>query len=91
MWSDGKSCRVEGTFKAGILANAATSGFHLDDTSGQHHRGDGQPHARAFVGDVNFTAINQLNDHWAIRAGYQLLWLSGVATASEQVSRIQLQ
>lgn len=87
MWSDGKSCRVEGTFKAGILANTATSGFRLDDTSGNIIAATASRTREAFVGDVNFTAVNQLNDHWAIRAGYQLLWLSGVATASEQVSQ----
>ncbi|MEX0979080.1 MAG: hypothetical protein WDZ48_09525, partial [Pirellulales bacterium] len=40
----------------------------------------------AFVGDLNFTGLYQLTEHWAVRVGYQLLWISGVALASEQSS-----
>jgi len=35
---------------------------------------------------LNFTAVYQLNNAWSLRAGYQLLWLAGVAVAAEQAS-----
>ena len=37
-----------------------------------------------FIGDMNFTATYRLNDTWGLRAGYNLLWLSGVALAPNQ-------
>ena len=37
-----------------------------------------------FIGDMNFTATYRLTDTWGLRAGYNLLWLSGVALAPNQ-------
>jgi hypothetical protein len=39
----------------------------------------------AFVGDLNFTGIYRLNDVWNLRAGYNLMWISGVALAPDQL------
>lgn len=36
------------------------------------------------IGDLNATAVRRLGDHWGLRAGYTLLWFSGVAPAAEQ-------
>ena len=33
----------------------------------------------AFVGDLNFSIIYQLNRVWGLRTGYNLIWLEGVA------------
>jgi hypothetical protein len=38
----------------------------------------------AFVGDVNLSVIRRLNDVWGIRAGYNTIWISGVALAPDQ-------
>jgi hypothetical protein len=44
----------------------------------------------AFMGGVgllstiNLTAIYRLTDHWGLRAGYNLIWLDGVALAPNQ-------
>ena len=40
------------------------------------------------VGDLNFTAAYQLTNVWSIRGGYQLLWLTGLALASEQFPQV---
>lgn len=37
-----------------------------------------------FIGDINATLAYRINDVWAIRAGYNLIWLSGVALAPNQ-------
>lgn len=37
-----------------------------------------------FVGDLNLTVVRRINDVWGIRAGYNLIWLSGVALAADQ-------
>lgn len=39
-----------------------------------------------FVGDINLSAIYRLNDIWGIRAGYNTIWINGVALAPNQFS-----
>jgi hypothetical protein len=39
----------------------------------------------AFVGDLNLSAIYQLNRVWGLRFGYNLIWLEGVALAVDQL------
>ena len=38
----------------------------------------------AFVGDINLSAIYRLSDVWGIRAGYNTIWIGGVALAPDQ-------
>ncbi len=42
----------------------------------------------AFLGELNLTLIYPLTDRWAVRGGYNLLWLQGVALAPEQFGSI---
>ena len=42
----------------------------------------------AFVGDINLSASVQLTRTIALRGGYQLLWLAGIATATDQLPSI---
>jgi len=37
-----------------------------------------------FLSTLNLTAIYRISDHWGLRAGYNLIWLSGVALAPNQ-------
>jgi hypothetical protein len=37
-----------------------------------------------FIGDLNATLAYRLTDTWALRAGYNLVWLTGVALAPNQ-------
>ena len=39
----------------------------------------------AFVGDLNLTAIYQINSVWGARLGYNLIWIEGVALAPDQL------
>lgn len=39
----------------------------------------------AFVGELNVTGIYRLTDVWSVRAGYNLLWIAGVALAPDQL------
>lgn len=36
------------------------------------------------IGDLSTTLVRRFGDHWGVRAGYTLLWFSGVAPAAEQ-------
>lgn len=37
-----------------------------------------------FVGDINLSVVRRIDDVWRLRAGYNLIWLSGVALAADQ-------
>ncbi len=86
--------RIEAAAKAGVYGNAASSSLFFEYqgssfTSGNYwnaFRGNA-----AFVGDVNLTATFQFTRHVALRTGYQLLWLSGVASGTEQLQTLSAQ
>jgi hypothetical protein len=85
--------RFEGAAKAGIFGNAASTSaeaFADVDPFAISVGADASRGSVAFVGDVNLTATYQLGQHFAVRGGYQLLWLSGVATATEQVPQLDV-
>ncbi len=76
--------QFESAVKVGIYGNTARNAFRvsvleLPTTSVGRNASN-----TAFVGDWNFSAVWQLTDHLALRGGYQLLWLSGLALSSEQ-------
>ena len=37
-----------------------------------------------FIGDINLSTIYRLTDVWGIRAGYNLIWIDGLALAPNQ-------
>lgn len=77
--------QIESAIKTGVYGNAAGNSVvesiagigNIIDASGSRAH-------TAFVGDLNFTGVYQLNNAWSVRAGYQLLWLSGVALVADQ-------
>lgn len=77
----------EGWAKAGLFGNAQKqiqdplidyTGFAerpgVSDTAGQV----------SFVGDINTSVIYRLTEVWGIRAGYNLIWIDGLALAPNQ-------
>ncbi|MFH1267521.1 MAG: hypothetical protein ABIK89_17500 [Planctomycetota bacterium] len=78
--------RIDGVIKAGVFANHATQ-----ESSGQGgilgtvvtaSDTDDQP---AFIGELGVTGVCRLGDHFTLRAGYQAMWIEGVALAPEQI------
>ncbi len=93
LWQPAPRFRIESALKAGVYANGARSSIGANHF-GAGGGGDpdvitwwGKDHT-AFVGDLNFAAVYRFNDHLTLRGGYQLLWLSGVAVASEQIHKL---
>ncbi|REK05428.1 MAG: hypothetical protein DWQ37_23190 [Planctomycetota bacterium] len=85
LWAPSRRFQVEGAIKAGVYANGAGMTLRGSETTGDSFLFRlGRDHT-AFVGDLNFTGVYRLSDRWALRAGYQLLWLSGVAAGSTQI------
>ncbi len=80
--------KLESALKAGIYGNAASG---VETTIAQTNQfsfwysRDALRGAVAFVGDINVSAAWQLTRNMSIRGGYQLLWLAGVATATDQL------
>lgn len=78
----------EATAKAGLYGNAANqSQFVADFPPGFFLRsrvGDAGGSV-AFLGDLNLTGSYHINSTWSLRAGYNLLWIEGVALASQQL------
>ena len=78
----------EGTGKAGIFGNAAE--MHSDPIVDfpalvvRPSRSESTGNV-AFVGDLNLTAIYQINRIWGARLGYNLIWIEGVALAPDQL------
>lgn len=78
----------EATGKAGIFANDASqdTGALIDFPNFQVRPARSADETDvAFLGDVNFTVIYQLNSTWNLRTGYNLMWIDGVALAPDQL------
>ena len=71
--------------KAGIFGNssAQNSDFSTGIVTVPAH---GSGTNTAFIGELGTTGKMQLTDHLALRGGYRLLWLDGVALASDQLA-----
>jgi hypothetical protein len=83
LWTNGERLRVESALKAGVFANGAKVTISgTDEDTGERFRFPFGSDHTAFVGDLNFVGVYQLSERWAVRAGYQLLWVGGVATGS---------
>ena len=81
------SWAAEGSAKAGLFTNQAGQSQYLVDYPDFLLRppaGDSGT-SMAFVGELGFTAIYQWNQNWGLRAGYDLIWLQGVALAPSQL------
>jgi hypothetical protein len=77
----------EATGKAGVLGNAAHQEQYVMDYNNFPIRplasaDEGQV---AFLGELGLTGIYRLNETWNLRAGYNLLYLAGVALAPDQL------
>ncbi|MBA3481677.1 MAG: BBP7 family outer membrane beta-barrel protein [Pirellulales bacterium] len=75
--------------KAGVYGNDADSSFSLT-TPGPDFANSASNGQVAFVGDVAITSSYALNDWLSLRTGYQLLWIEGVAIASDQITLANL-
>ncbi len=78
---------IETWGKAGILGNSqqAISAPLVDYTGFQQRPGYSTwGSCVGFVGDINLSTIYRLTDVWGIRAGYNLIWIDGLALAPNQ-------
>jgi Putative beta barrel porin-7 (BBP7) len=78
----------EGTTKAGIYGNYMQQSqapiVDFPDFEFRRRRETDSGDV-AFVGDVNLSGIYRVTDVWGLRAGYNVIWIDGVALAPEQL------
>jgi len=86
LYNPGGPLSVDCTLKAGVYENFADNDFTLATSIGGAFEGAGYQSEAAFAGEINFTAVYRFTASWAFRGGYQLLWLDGVALASDQAA-----
>ena len=74
------------TMLAGTFLNADSAPIETLGSGGTTYRD--QTSARdvgvGFIGDINYSIVRRLNRKWSLRAGYNLIWISGVALAPNQ-------
>lgn len=90
LWRLGGPLSMNGVFKAGIFGNSVDNDFTYDVLSTPIVEGGASDTTVAFVGEIGVNAAYQVTKHFAIRGGYQVLWVSEVALASDQAT-LQLQ
>jgi hypothetical protein len=87
LWDNGGRFSIESAIKAGVYGNMAQNSVSIDSSNPANNVQDKTSASHtAFVGDLSFTGVYQFNDQWSLRAGYQLLWLAGVAVAADQAA-----
>ncbi len=79
--------RVDGFVRAGIYNNDVSTTFRAEVPAvGFVRGGDDSQNRASFVADLGVNASYQISQNVSVRLGYQFLWLSGVALATEQLS-----
>ncbi len=77
--------RVDGFIKAGAYGNhAQQETFSIHNLGIIRTAGDQRDHV-TFLGEVGLTGVFRLNNHLAVRGGYQAMWIEGVALAPDQI------
>jgi len=78
--------QLEGVIKAGIFGNRATHDTFAFVEGGKGFTRDvrGETSRTAFVGELKFAGKYRISDCLSARAGYQLMWIDGVALAPNQ-------
>jgi hypothetical protein len=81
LFGNGSALRLDGLLKAGIYGNHAVEDAvsAIDGTtiSAVHNRA-------SFVGELGLTVVYRFSQMFEARAGYELLWLKGIALAPDQ-------
>ncbi len=85
LWNAGGPLSIEGLGKAGIYGNASAQDSRFSTGIVTLPAHDART-ATAFIGEAGLSANYCLTERLSVRAGYRLLWVAGVALASDQVA-----
>jgi hypothetical protein len=85
LWDRGGPVTIEGVGKAGIYADAAAHDS-VYATGVFAPTAGGRTTSTAFIGELGVTGACRLTEQLSFRGGYRLLWIDGVALATDQVA-----
>lgn len=77
---------LDGFAKAGIYYNDVDTRFLAQSTSFGQFLAEDATGQTAFIGELGLNLTFNVTSHIALRGGYQVLWLSGIATAPGQLA-----
>jgi len=77
---------IDGALKAGVYDNNAQQTTVVSVIAKQLRDASASAHHAAFVGETGLRCTYQVTDRLAIHAGYELIWLEGVALAPGQIA-----
>ena len=78
---------LDGKLRAGVYSNRAVNSVtHVQTGAPEAWATRARDNQAAFLGELGLTGTCQLRDGVALRAGYQVMWLAGVAVAPDQVA-----
>jgi len=77
--------RLEGIADAGIYYTNADQRSRLDNPGFVSISAADGGSRTSFVAEIGLTGVYQLNKHFALRGGYEVMWIEGVALAPQQI------
>lgn len=87
VWNRGGRFRMEGSVKAGVYSDLMHANTSINQ-DGSISAAAAQTHHAAFLGELELAGVYQVTQRLAVRAGYQVLWIEGVALASDQMTTL---
>jgi hypothetical protein len=87
LWDLESAFSINSVLKAGVYGNNAGNHFHYRVNDISILNGNGATTDVSFVGDIGVNLSYQVTRHFSLNGGYQLLWISGAALASDQAAR----
>jgi hypothetical protein len=87
LWRLNEMVTVNAIFKGGVFGNHMNNDFTLRPSTGGVFDNGGENNDVALVGEIGVTGAIQFTDHIALRSGYQMMWLDGLALASDNMAR----
>jgi hypothetical protein len=89
LWQRGR-LSLDGIGKAGIYGNAVNNNLLITQPGGPTFNGGASQGQTAFVGEMGLTGRYRVTSALSLRATYQLLWLDGVAIATDQIRTLSI-
>ena len=84
LW-DGCWLSIDAKLRAGVYGNECGNNVRITQEIGRPYGSHATDNQTAFLGEIGLTGTVQLVDCLALRTGYQLMWLAGVALAPDQI------
>lgn len=84
LWDLTSPLSINSTLKAGLYGNNADNHFRYKVNNISVLQGGRDASDVAFVGDIGVNLSYRVTRHLSLMGGYQLLWVNGVALASDQ-------